>query len=368
MAVPKQIFKWGILGSGGICNDFSLALRSVPQSSTVAVATSNSIERAQVFADRHGIPQAYNNYDALLENKEVDIVYIGTLNSSHRDLVIKSLKAGKHVLCEKPLGVNAREVQEMIDCARTEKRFLMEAMWTRFFPSMVDVRQRLRDGAIGEVTQVDADFGVNIPRSVKRLWSAECGGGGLLDLGVYPLYFASMCYSLDKVTPPTAVHANGKLAETGVDVWTSLNLDYSQKSKESKEETDFRHALVNCTMAVRTPESWVVSGTKGNIRVHNGHISDKHTMTVWGSKREMKPEVVDRHFRTELPQLSAPPTPLSYVYPGSEGLCFEAQAVQKALEAGQLECEEMSLDESLVLAKVMDEARRQMGVKFPQDA
>lgn len=378
----SRTFRWGIMGCGGISNDFTLALRSVPGASVAAVSTANSLPRANEFAAKHGVKTSYGNYDSLLADKNVDIVYVGTYNTTHYDLVLKSLQAGKHVVCEKPMGVNSRQVKAMVATARQNKRFLMEAMWTRFFPAMRQCRQLIYDGAIGEVRKVDADFGVPIPVSTDRVWKLESAGGALLDLGVYPLYFTSMCFadyrnsiSLPSKpfvpTPkrPINVSACGKLNSAGIDKWSAAVLDYSADKEAENNEAAGKHGIVSCAMNVRTCESWVVAGSKGVIRIHGpSHTPTVLSVTRYGddSRAEHKTETLS--FDPELPMLSSPPTPIKYVYPGSEGLAFQALAAQDAIAEGQLECPEMSLNESIMLAEVMDDIRRQVGVRYPQDS
>ena len=204
--------KWGIAATGGIASKMAAALQTLDDAEIVAVG-SRSHESATTFANKFGIPQAHGSYAELFANPNVDIVYIASPHSHHRNMAIAALNAGKHVLCEKAFAVNTTEATEMVDAARRNNRFLMEAMWTWFIPGNIELKRRIADGAIGKVLTVDADFCLDIPATDGRHRRSDLAGGALLDLGIYPVTFA--CHVLDEY--PDNVRAMGRLTQSGVD-------------------------------------------------------------------------------------------------------------------------------------------------------
>jgi len=190
--MKKKTPNWGILGLGKIANSFVQDLKLVH--STIAAAASRSQQKANDFAQQYAISKAYGNYEALFEDPNVDIIYIATPHHAHADLAIKALNAGKHVLCEKPMGVNQKEVEGMVEAAKKNGVFLMEALWTRFNPTYQAIQKHLKNGDIGTVNFLNADFGfINKKPSEGRLLNINLAGGALLDIGIYPVFLA---YSL----------------------------------------------------------------------------------------------------------------------------------------------------------------------------
>ncbi len=200
----NQTIRWGILGTGWIANEFAQGLAQLPDADLVAVG-SRTRESAQRFAEQYGIPNRHASYQALVNDAEVDVIYVATPNPLHREHVLLCLASGKPVLCEKPFALNAREAEAMVQVAREKKLFLMEAMWSRFFPLMAKVRSLLADGAIGEVQMLVADLSIHFDFDpADRRYALDLGGGALLDLGVYLVSFASMIMG-----PPTTDRVPG---------------------------------------------------------------------------------------------------------------------------------------------------------------
>ena len=184
--------RWGILGTGAIAKQFVQALRFVPEAEVFAVG-SRSRASAQEFADKKGIPRRHASYDDLASDPDVDVVYIATPHPFHAENATLCLEAGKAVLCEKPFCVNAAEAERVVGLARKKRLFIMEGMWTRFFPLMEEVRRLVSEGAIGEVRMLNVDFGFRADLDpASRLFDPKLGGGALLDVGVYCVSFASM--------------------------------------------------------------------------------------------------------------------------------------------------------------------------------
>src|SRR5471032_167222 len=190
---------WGLIGTGGICDQHLRALSYVPEARLVAVGSRDAAKaRAFIDAERGDEAprepvRAHGSYQALVDDQEVDVVYIGTPHPDHAPSMALALAAGKAVLCEKPFTVNRREAEAAVALARRHGAFLMEAMWMRYVPAMVELKRLVAEGAIGEPVAVSADFGFSaagLPPTHRAL-APELGGGGLLDIGIYPLNFAS---------------------------------------------------------------------------------------------------------------------------------------------------------------------------------
>jgi predicted dehydrogenase len=178
---------WGILGTGTVAQLFASDLACVPDAKLIAIG-SRSRERARAFGKKFGVPNQYGSYAELTNDAQVQAVYIATPASAHKENMLLCLNAGKAVLCEKPFTINAREAEEVITLARHKKVFLMEAMWTRFVPLMVKVRDLLAAGAIGKISHFIADIGTRVPfDSQGRVFNADLGGGALLQKGIYLL-------------------------------------------------------------------------------------------------------------------------------------------------------------------------------------
>ena len=321
--------KWGIVGTGWIATRFVDDLRLLPDHRVIA-AGSRRAESAEEFASREEIPRAYGSYEQLCADPEVDVVYVATPHPFHVHDALLALRAGKHVLCEKPFTINADEAAEVIAAARAEGRFCMEAMWTRFAPHMRRIRALLDAGALGEIRTVIADHGQRFlpPDFSSRLYAPELGGGALLDLGIYPLSFASYVLGTpDKVT------AVGDLTETGVDAQTSVVLQYDGG----------RHAVLTTTLGAETPTQASITGTEGRIEID----------PVWyqPSSFTFRPVV------GEPERFAEPPT--------GNGLRYQAEEVGRCLREGLTESPTMSLDETLSIMTTMDEIRRQIGVRYP---
>ncbi|KAJ8340674.1 hypothetical protein SKAU_G00353070 [Synaphobranchus kaupii] len=329
--------KWGICSAGKISHDFTVALKTLPPGDhqVVAVAARN-LERAQEFAKKHNISKAYGNYEELANDPEIDVVYVGTIHPCHLPVCTLYMNAGKNVLCEKPFAMNSGEVRKLIASARENKVFLMEAVWTRFFPASREISRVLSQGEVGEVKVARAEIGVpllHVPRAVEK----ELGGGALLDIGVYCLQFALMVFNGER---PESIQASGFCLDTGVDEAMVVTLTFPQN----------RIAVCVCSIAVQLPNEAVIIGTKGSIRIP-ANMWNPTSLVVNGKKTEYP-----------LPQ---PSLPLNFV--NSTGMRYEAEEVRQCLLKGLKESSRMSLSDSALLMEIMDEARRQVGVLYSQD-
>jgi predicted dehydrogenase len=327
--VVTDDIRWGILGTGSIAASFARDLQLLPDHRLAAVG-SRQQSTAVAFAARFEVPQAHGSYDDICADPDVDVVYVATPHPFHASNSMLALRAGKHVLCEKPFTVNAEEAAQVIEVARQQGRFCMEAMWTRFLPHMRRIRQLLDSGVLGEIQTVIADHGQLLltPDSPARLYAPDLAAGALLDLGVYPVSFASFVMGA-----PRRVTAASNQTSTGVDAQTSMIMQYDGGS----------HAVLTTTLGSRTPTAASVTGVDGRIDID----------PVW-----YQPTSFALHTRSGSVQRFAEPRV-------GHGLRYQAEEVGRCLRAGEQESPVMPLDETLSIMATMDEVRRQIGLRYP---
>ncbi|XP_068616374.1 trans-1,2-dihydrobenzene-1,2-diol dehydrogenase-like [Brachionichthys hirsutus] len=329
--------KWGVCGAGKISHDFNVALKTLPPGDHQVVAVAaRKLEDAQRFAKKHSIPRAYGSYEELARDPGVDVVYVGVVHPYHISTSLLFMNAKKNVLCEKPLAMNAKEVWEMLACAKRNDVFFMEAVWTRFFPASVEIRRLLGQGELGEVKMVRSELGLPLlhaPSAVDK----ELGGGAMLAVGIYCMQFISMVLDGEK---PESIQATGALLESGVDETVVVSLKFSKN----------RLAVFTCSLSLELPNDAVIVGTKGTIRVPE-HMWSPTSLVVNGEET-----------RYPLPE---PHLPLNFM--NSTGMRYEAEEVRQCLLKGLKESPVMSHADSLLLAEVEDEVRRQVGVVYSQD-
>ncbi len=323
--------RWGIMATGNITHKMVEGLGVLPDAKVIAVG-SRSAESANAYADKYNIPHRHATYEALCADPEVDVIYVAPPHSGHKDGTILALNAGKAVLCEKPFAINRAEAETMVALAREKKLFLMEAMWTRFLPTVVRVRQWLKEGRIGAPQMVWADFGFRAEYAEEsRLFDPAFGGGGLLDVGIYAVSFAAMVFG----AAPNRVAAMAEIGPTGVDDMNGAVLGFPGGGL----------ALVSGAVRAETQQEARIIGTRGKIHLPVPFwCGTRVVLEVEGSE----PETFD------LP------------YDGNGYNC-EAREVMDCLRAGKLESDVMPLDESLALMGTLDEMRRQWGVKYPME-
>ncbi|GAB2591007.1 Gfo/Idh/MocA family oxidoreductase [Microlunatus antarcticus] len=325
-----RVIRWGIVGPGRIADSVVPDFAHVEGAELVAVA-SRSEERAQAFASKHGIARAYGGYGGILGDDEVDVLYVATPHPQHEAVALAAAAAGKAVLVEKAFTATVAGAERVIDTVRREKVFAMEAMWTRFQPAVVKIRELVADGAIGEVRQVQADLGVDRPYDPKdRLFDPDQGGGAMLDLGVYVVSIAQHFLG-----DPTSVSVTGSLAPTGVEAEAGLLLGYD----------DGRAASLLISLRHQTPGTARLHGTRGWIdippRFH-------HPKSFVLNRSGHEPE------RFDLPPLGV-------------GYSHELIEVTEALRAGRLESTVMPLADTLAVQRVLNDACEQLGVIHHED-
>src|SRR5450432_3444951 len=330
MRSAESPIRWGILGTGGIATAFATDLALLPDAEIVAVG-SRTMSSADEFADRFGIPRRYDTYAALVVDREVDAVYVATPHPAHRACALLAIEAGNAVLVEKPFTINAAETRVLIDAAIAQGSFLMEAMWTRFLPHVVRIRELIAEGRLGAVRSFTADFGGQAPDDMKhRAWALELGGGALLDLGIYPLSFASMILGA-----PIRVTAASELAVTGVDSQTAILLEYERGAL----------AVLFATLETATPRRASINGADARIEIESEFFAPARF------------RVIDRTGAQELYEIA-------HV---GRGLRHQAAEVGRCLRAGLVESAVMPLAETVAIMESMDEIRSQIGLIYPSE-
>ncbi len=319
--------RWGILSTGIIAHKLAEAIPQAPGSEIWGVASRN-LESAQRFANEFHINNALAPYSELIASPEVDIIYIGVPNPFHYELIIESLNHGKHVLCEKPFTLNATEASECIALARKKGLFLMEALWSRFFPVMQEVRQLLQEGKLGTLHQVTGDFLIERDFDPEhRLYNPDLGGGALLDIGVYLLSVAQ--FLLGK---PENVSGMARLGPTGVDMLDNLQLRYPG---------DVYASLV-CGFTGHKPHEFMISGSEGYCKIPSPFYCP--SSYILGNKNSEK--------SFHLP------------YKGN-GYVHMIEAVVQSLRKGETGNPLMPLEETLYQMKTMDTLRQQWQLQYP---
>ncbi len=321
--------RWGVIGTGGIAAAFTDDLALLPNAAVVAVG-SRRAATAREFARAHGVPRAHGSYADLVADREVDAVYVATPHPGHHGPALAALRAGKAVLVEKPFTLNAAQARELVEAAAAHGSFLMEAMWTRFLPAFVRIREILAAGALGEIITVQADHGQRFAFDPgHRLFAPELGGGALLDLGVYPVSLASMVLGT-----PERVTALSDPAPTGVDAQTSILLRHPGG----------RHAVLTTTLAAAGPNRATIVGTQARIEIDRTWYSTSGFTVIDAAGR-----VVERWEQQR----------------DGRGLRFQAAEVTRCLDLGLAESPVLPWAETVSIMETLDEVRRQIGLRYP---
>ncbi|WP_026119133.1 Gfo/Idh/MocA family protein [Nocardiopsis ganjiahuensis] len=319
--------RWGVVGTGAIAHSFLEGLRAAPSARVTAVG-SRTRSRAEEFGRAWDVPNRYGSYEELAADPEVDVVYVATPHPWHHPNTLLMLNAGKHVLVEKPMAMNALQVSEMMAAARANDRFLMEAMWTRYLPAPRLARELVADGAIGELCSVSAEFGINVPYNPDhRLFNADLGGGALLDLGVYPLALASQYLGELTVVGATRQLSPDRMVDTQTTVLVRGENGVS--------------ATLGCASRTALPNRAVLAGTAGWIELPAFWTASELVLHRQGRE----PERFHRPFR-------------------ANGYEYEIEEVTRCLAAGERQSPDMPWAESARLAVVMDQIRDAGGLVY----
>lgn len=319
--------RWGILGPGRIAHSFTKDLLLTRTSELVAVASRN-LTRATDFAKEYDAKYAYGSYEELFNSPDVDVIYIATPHTQHATLAIAAMEHGKHVLCEKPMGVNRDEVKKMIAAAQKNNVFLMEALWTRFNPTIRKIKALVDDQKIGDLSYLQADFAFYaLDREEEgRLLNPALAGGSLLDIGIYPIFLAYLLLG-----KPTKIVASSKFHKTGAEIQTSLVFEY-----------DKAHAMLYSGLTSNSEMKAKITGTKGSIYIHpRWHETNGFSMESNGEKEDILEPTIGK------------------------GYSYEIEEVNSCLASGKLESELWSHKNSLELIEILDQIRKQTGIVFP---
>jgi predicted dehydrogenase len=323
--------RWGILGTGSIARRFADGISHLEEVDIAAVGSRHE-HSANRFGQDFKIQNRHEDYAALVADPDVDVVYVATPHVCHKEHAALCLNKGKAVLCEKPLTVNAEDARELINLARDNNLFLMEGMWTRFFPLMVRLRALISEGVIGEPRMLTADFGIREELNPSgRKFNLALGGGALLDVGVYCVSLACMMFG-----KPQEVTGCAYLGQTGVDEQSAAVLKYSNGQL----------AILSAAIRTRTPQEATIIGTEDYIRI-NQPWWRPHALSVIGPTG--KADVVEANYI-------------------GNGFAHEALEVQDCLQRGLLESSTMPLTDSLSTIEVMDELRRQWNLSYPLES
>lgn len=322
--------RWGILGTGLIAGLQTSDL--VEHGFNVQAVGSRNLATAREFAGRFRLPAAHGSYEALVNDPEVDVVYISSPHPFHYENALLALNAGKHVLVEKPFAMNEWQAQEILDLAASKGLVALEAMWTRYLPHMVRVRELIRSGALGEVRTVIADHNQNLPKDpAHRLNDPALGGGALLDLGIYPVSFA-----FDVFGEPARIQAAASMTATGVDRQTAIIFEYA----------DGQQAVLHCALDTAGPNRAAVIGTEGSIEM------DPVWYTPTGFTRyDDGGNVVER--------FDQPAT--------GRGMQYQAWEVERLIADGAVANDVLSPGETVQVMAALDTVRSQIGLSYASD-
>jgi len=322
----SKSINWGIVGSGKIANKFARDLFLVEGGQLVAVA-SRSLEKAKIFAEAHKVESYYDDYQSLYDDPQVDIIYIATPHDSHMEYSIKAMDAGKHVLCEKPIGVNNAQVQKMVEASNRNQVFLMEAFWTRFNPSMIEVLEKINKGEIGAVNYINADFCFYKEAPPEsRMYNMDLAGGSLLDVGVYPIFLAYQIFGY-----PKEILATARFHETGADIQTAAIFKYEQ-------------GLANLTSGFASKSDMIskIYGSEGSIMMNAPwHHTNSYHIIKDGESQLIKHPLLGM------------------------GFSYEIEECHQCIRMNKIQSDLWSHQNSLDLISIADEIRNQIGLKYP---
>ncbi len=336
--------RWGVIATGRIASIVVSDLALLPDAVLQAVS-SRTQAGADAFAAEHGFASAYGDraddgdpaggslpgYRRLLADPAVDVVYVATPHASHYPVALEALNAGKHVLCEKPLTLNAGQARHLVSVAQDKGLFLMEAVWTRFLPSMQRAAEIVASGELGEIRWIQADLGFPAPFDPEaRLWKREEGGGALMDLGVYLLTWA-----LTSLGRPRSLSASSHLNSDGVDTTTTMTLQYPSGAQ----------AQLLASLTTVSTQAATVAGTMGMLRCGAPLFNPRElTVTLGSGERRVEDFPAAGH-----------------------GYTYQLREVTRCIQHGQTESPTLPLAATLATMSLLDEVRSQSGIRYPGD-
>lgn len=352
MTPDKNTFKWGLIGPGRIAAQFAQATQAEFVGTLQAVA-SRDLNRAQAFAKEHNIAKTYDDYQALLNDDDIDAIYIATPHRFHYEQIKQCLMAKKSVLCEKPLTINQAQAKTLFELAKTQNVFLMEAMWTLFLPVYQAVQQWIAQGDIGELKYVQSTFGFPMPADSNERWlNKSLAGGVLLDMGVYNVTTADWFINkaLDKTDETLSkpqIQAMGTVGQSGVDEFTLVNMQYQNQyqTNADNKNTDKKYAQFACNFHAQTENCLWIYGSTGRIKIEN---------MFWGSDSaslyQQDNETATKVFHEPL---------------AINGFEYEIAEAERCIKQGLLQSPVASAQQTQQQLGIMDEIRAQLGVHYP---
>lgn len=326
----REKIGWGILGLGNIAEKFAKDLVLVTTGKLVSISSRSKI-KGQEFAAKHNVKNTYNNAQDLFNCTDVDVVYIATPHTLHKDLSVMAMNSGKHVLCEKPMGVNTKQVQKMIEASVKNNVFFMEALWSRFLPSIQKVKQIVDAKELGEISYIKSDFAFyGLDRAEEsRLLNPNLAGGSLLDIGIYPVFLAYLLLG-----KPSEILATANFYKTGVEKQVSIIFKY-----------DNAQAHLYSALTANTETSSEIAGDKGILKLE----------TRW---HEAEGYYIEKSREKEyfiMPKLGI-------------GYTYEIEEVHKCIANNQIESKLWSHQNSLDLIQLLDKIREKTNIVFPFEA
>ena len=318
--------KWGIIGLGKIAGKFAEGLRDAENAELYAVASRDK-EKAEDFAGDYEAVKSFGSYEELMQDEDVEVIYIATPHVFHHDLTIECLQNGKAVLCEKPFAMNYSEAKEMIEAARKNNVFLMEALWTAFLPHFQDVLDKVENKEFGTIKSLKADFGFPAEfDKEKRLFNKSLGGGSLLDIGIYPVFLAYKLLGM-----PESIEAEAEMTETGVDNKCDITFNYPNGLK----------AKLFSTFKEKTPTSAEIIFDDAKMVINSRFHEPTSVTTHIGEKHEIRDYGVENN-----------------------GYTYEAEHVSKMLRDGKIESDIWTFQNTLDIVKLLDDIRSKIELEY----
>lgn len=328
-----KAINWAIMGAGHVSHKFAKSFHEGVGNSKLHGVASRTLEKAEEFAGIYSIEKAYGTYEQMLQDEQVDMVYIGSPHGLHKEHVLMCIEHGKGVLCEKAFCINQEEAKTMVEAAQEKGTFLMEAMWTRFLPATRAIEQYIKDGHLGKVRFIKVNIGFDGQFDPEwRLYKKDLGGGAILDIGIYAMAFISML----KGAHPTRVKAVGKMAPTEVDRDCLAILQYADGSM----------AEMLLSIGTEMAHQIEIIGTKGTIIVPSVTGPRSAYLVVNGKKEELVQKTFDD---------------------GYTGFEYQIREVESCIKEGKLASDRMSLEETIAIMGVLDRIREEIGLVYPND-
>lgn len=321
--------RWGILATGTIAAKFADTVNKMEEEQTLAACASRTLEKAKAFAEKYGIPRAYDSYEAMLADEDIDAVYVATPNNLHFDNCRMCLEAGKHVLCEKPFTINRKDGEKLFSMAKEKGLFLMEAFWIRHLPVLKKMQQLIREGVIGDVVWARSEFGFVADGARKdRKFDSSLAGGALLDIGIYNLGFMRMVMGDSQ---PESFSSRFHINEYGTDDFSTIILNYPGG----------KYASITTCIGILMPREAVIYGTEGAICLEDFQQPEKMTVKPKGQEP----------YSVEIPM-------------DVNGFEYQIREVERCVKLGMTESDVLKNEDTLEILDLMDQIRESWGLTF----